>query len=669
MILSSSLVTPCNGEGGLPPRTPAISSTSSMNTTACSSSSISMNVSRRASAKPSPDPASRDGNTSTNGQSSREATALAKVVLPVPGGPNRTIARGGTTPYSSATSGSSSGSTMRRSMISFSRSMPASFCQRLRASIRPPSSSRSPTSCGWGGTIRSRYVRSRRSYPQLWNAFSPACPSESSADSRCTPRAIRRFSSSTSIVLPSPRPRQSSASASSMTQPRSPPTRAAAAPTTTSPTVTTTATPSSRSAPRISARPYTGRRSARDSSHTRTTWSRSSSWKSRTRGVDMGRVSHAPGRGSRPRSHRVAHPAQDLEVRVDPGRVVLRPRRRGAGPAVARAREQQPLDAHPARAAAEDEPGHEVARVQRRRRRRAAVAPRPAGGIPRYVALAVGLLAVVRDDPVGGAVNREERRALLGRARVERLVAAGDRDDRGELAGQLARDPVREAGAVRQPDDRDPARVEAPRRERPLQQRRRRLDVGVAHRVVELPDRAGADGRIQHRDPLAVRGGAELQVVVGVAVGAGHDREQQPGRARRRAGGHSDVAAVEQAEPGRRTRLGLARPDRVAGPLGAERRPRAEPEHQREHHQREREAADHARQHRPLSDAPRAGGSLPDRPLDAASAVCLRAPRRANRRGVRWTGADRDLERELDQAAGPAPAALARRAQARRRLP
>src|SRR3954451_8002782 len=109
---------------------------------------------------------------------------------------------------------------------------------------------------------------------------------------RWTPRAISRFSSSVSIALPSPRPRQSFASASSTTHPRSPPTRAAAAPTTTSPTVTTTATPSSCSAPRISASPYTGRRSKlRDSSQTRTTWSRSSSWKSRTRGVDMRRVS------------------------------------------------------------------------------------------------------------------------------------------------------------------------------------------------------------------------------------------------------------------------------------------------------------------------------------------------------------------------------------------
>src|SRR4051812_17082513 len=106
---------------------------------------------------------------------------------------------------------------------------------------------------------------------------------------------MSRFSSSVSIALPRPRPRHSLASATRTTQARSPPRRAAAAPTTTSPTVATTATPSSRSAPKISARPCTGRRSGlRDSSQTRTTWSRSSSWNSRTRGVDMRPVSHSP---------------------------------------------------------------------------------------------------------------------------------------------------------------------------------------------------------------------------------------------------------------------------------------------------------------------------------------------------------------------------------------
>jgi hypothetical protein len=57
-------------------------------------------------ARPAPPSASRDGRSSTKGQcSSREATARASVVLPVPGGPNSMTARGGTTPNRSASSG------------------------------------------------------------------------------------------------------------------------------------------------------------------------------------------------------------------------------------------------------------------------------------------------------------------------------------------------------------------------------------------------------------------------------------------------------------------------------------------------------------------------------------------------------------------------------------
>ena len=94
----SSFVTPCVGDGGSPPRLEAISSTSSMNTTACSSSLICSNVVRRPAATPPGSPDRRDGNTSTNGQSNRDATAFANVVFPVPGGPKSITARGGTTP-------------------------------------------------------------------------------------------------------------------------------------------------------------------------------------------------------------------------------------------------------------------------------------------------------------------------------------------------------------------------------------------------------------------------------------------------------------------------------------------------------------------------------------------------------------------------------------------
>jgi hypothetical protein len=65
--------------------------------------------------EPLPVATRRDGNTSTKGHASREATALANVVLPVPGGPKRKIARGGLTPYSSARSGLTSGSRACRS--------------------------------------------------------------------------------------------------------------------------------------------------------------------------------------------------------------------------------------------------------------------------------------------------------------------------------------------------------------------------------------------------------------------------------------------------------------------------------------------------------------------------------------------------------------------------
>jgi hypothetical protein len=67
-------------------------------------------------AKPAMPVANRDGNRSTNGQLNPLATARAKVVLPVPGGPNNTIAWGDVTPCSAAYCGRESGSTIRRSM-------------------------------------------------------------------------------------------------------------------------------------------------------------------------------------------------------------------------------------------------------------------------------------------------------------------------------------------------------------------------------------------------------------------------------------------------------------------------------------------------------------------------------------------------------------------------
>ncbi len=82
--------------------------------------------------------------------------ARAKVVFPVPGGPKRVMARGGRTPCEAARSGSASGSTTRRSMRSFSFSMPATFDHRSFGRKRPPRSSRRPAAGPWSGSVFSK---------------------------------------------------------------------------------------------------------------------------------------------------------------------------------------------------------------------------------------------------------------------------------------------------------------------------------------------------------------------------------------------------------------------------------------------------------------------------------------------------------------------------------
>lgn len=106
--------------------------------------------------------ANRDGKSSTNGQPSRDATALAKLVLPVPGGPNRITALGCATPNRSATSALASGSTIRRSMTCFSRSMPAIASQRPAGKTRPPSSLRVDASAETRCSCFSKYVSPSR---------------------------------------------------------------------------------------------------------------------------------------------------------------------------------------------------------------------------------------------------------------------------------------------------------------------------------------------------------------------------------------------------------------------------------------------------------------------------------------------------------------------------
>ncbi|CAM5455244.1 hypothetical protein SMICM304S_10669 [Streptomyces microflavus] len=81
----------------------------------------------------------REGKSSTKGQPSREATAWAKVLLPVPGGPNRTTACGGSTPCSSAASGLASGRTSRRSTSCLASAIPASRSQSPAGGTVAPS--------------------------------------------------------------------------------------------------------------------------------------------------------------------------------------------------------------------------------------------------------------------------------------------------------------------------------------------------------------------------------------------------------------------------------------------------------------------------------------------------------------------------------------------------
>jgi hypothetical protein len=127
-----------------------------MNSTTLSSSATSANASRSAEARPAGDsPASRDGNSSTNGQPSRDAAALAKLVLPVPGGPNNTTARGGTRPSRSASCGCASGKMTRRSISSFSPAMPPRSSQAPARTIRPPSRPSAPALPASTGSSRS----------------------------------------------------------------------------------------------------------------------------------------------------------------------------------------------------------------------------------------------------------------------------------------------------------------------------------------------------------------------------------------------------------------------------------------------------------------------------------------------------------------------------------
>ncbi len=136
IILSNSLTTP--RVPGLSVRAVAISSTSSMNTTMFSSLSSSVRALRSSAASEFSPLSSFEGNNSTNGQPSRPAIARAKVVLPVPGGPNSITADGAFTPILAANSESARGAMIRFSIKVFSASMPATRSHNAASQSSPP---------------------------------------------------------------------------------------------------------------------------------------------------------------------------------------------------------------------------------------------------------------------------------------------------------------------------------------------------------------------------------------------------------------------------------------------------------------------------------------------------------------------------------------------------
>ncbi len=154
-------------------RSEAISSASSMKHTSLSTRPSSAKLSRRARAPSTPCPSS-DGWSSTNAHDSREAMARAKEVLPVPGGPKRSTAAGGTNPSWSASSGWANGATTRRSRMPLAVENPFIDSHRPAAGTCPPNRS---TMASSSGTIEASRVKrsnpSRRVKPWLAKADSP----------------------------------------------------------------------------------------------------------------------------------------------------------------------------------------------------------------------------------------------------------------------------------------------------------------------------------------------------------------------------------------------------------------------------------------------------------------------------------------------------------------
>ena len=151
MALSSSFTTAW--VSGRAARELAMSSTSSMNTTTCSSASRSSKARWSSSAIiAAPLAPSFDGSNSTKGQPNRPAIALANDVLPVPGGPNRSIADGARTPNWSANSDSINGASSRCSTMSRCIVRPENDVQRDGAISSPLHRSRIENAVGRSGS-------------------------------------------------------------------------------------------------------------------------------------------------------------------------------------------------------------------------------------------------------------------------------------------------------------------------------------------------------------------------------------------------------------------------------------------------------------------------------------------------------------------------------------
>ena len=70
------------------------------------------------------------------------------------------------------------------------------------------------------------------------------------------------------------------------------------------------------------------------------------------------------------------------------------------------------------------------------------------------------LIAIVGDDRIICAMHAQDRYGPRGRARLRPAIGSGYRSDRGNLVGQIARQPVCHAASIRVPAGIDPIRVE-----------------------------------------------------------------------------------------------------------------------------------------------------------------------------------------------------------------